>query len=445
MNARRWTLVVSLAVVGGCITDPVTGESKLGKNLSDSEEGQLGAQYKPQILQQFNGAYPDEEAQSYLSGIVLGMAKNSVRPNMPWAFTIVNSSDVNAFAVPGGQLFITRGLLWRLDDEAEFAVVMGHEIGHVEHRHAEQGMVRDQGTATVAQILAEHVGGLGASAIGVATPLLLARYSRDQEREADVQGVKNSYKAGYDPRRGAEVFKKFLALKQSSGGGGPFDAWTSDHPLDEERIATITKLAAETDSRLVGDAPVPELRVQTDRFAAMIEKVRAAEKVYERHDAAVAQVRKAGGDKNAARAALSQLEACAQELPSHAFLANSAGKAAFLAGDAARARSWFEKASGMNQGLLEPEYALGYMSLSEKKFDEAAAHADRGLALLPDNYSCLYLRGEANLGRGNKQQAQSDFNAVMQAAPPDSAEYKNAASRLGIAAQQPAQKQKQKR
>jgi len=435
MNALRSIPVAALLLVGGCITDPVTGESVIGKPTSDAEEERMGDDYRPAILQQFNGAYPDDALQSYLGGIVLGMAKQSVRPDMKWTFTIVNSSDVNAFAVPGGELFITRGLLWRLDDEAEFAVVMGHEIGHVEHRHAEQGMVRDQGTAAIAQILSDRIGGLGATGIGLGTNLLLARYSRDQERESDVQGVHNSYKAGYDPRRGAEVFRKFLALKNESGGGGAFDAWTSDHPLDQERIATIAKLAGETDPRLVGDAPVPELRVQTERFDGLVAKLRAEEKVYDRHDQAMAKLAKSHGDKKAAAAAISEFEACANELPSHALLADSAGKASYIAGDSPRARTWFEKAAALNQGLLEPEYALGMLSLKSKDYADAAAHADRGLALLPDNYSCRYMRGEANLGLGRQQEAQADFQAVMKTSPPESAEYAAAAKHLGITSQ----------
>src|SRR5688572_21250072 len=96
------------------------------------------------IIQQYSGAYPDEDLQRHLASIVVGMARSSARPDLPWSFTVLNSSVPNAFAVPGGQVFMTRGLLHRLDDEAEFAVVMGHEIGHVEHRHTVQQMGRDQ-------------------------------------------------------------------------------------------------------------------------------------------------------------------------------------------------------------------------------------------------------------------------------------------------------------
>jgi predicted Zn-dependent protease len=435
MQTRRTLQAAALLFLGACITDPVTGSSKFGLPTSDAEEGQMGASYRPIILQQFSGAYPDEALQSYLGGVVLGMAGKSVRPDMPWSFTVLNTSDVNAFAVPGGELFITRGLLWRLDDEAEFAVVMGHEIGHVEHRHSVQGMLRDQAFAVLATELSQRY--IGAREPGdLLASLGIAAFSRDQERESDVRGVHHSYAAGYDPRRGAEVFRKFLALKQAGGAGGdPFEGWTSSHPLDAERIESIARLSAEKDERLAGDAPVAGLRVQTDRFTALNAKLREEQKVYDRHDAALAQVGSSGGSKDAVRAATAEFEACAKALPTHALLATTAGKAHLASGDASTAKGWFEKASALNQGLLEPEYALGMIALDGKRFDEAVSYADRGLAILPGNYACLFVRGEGNHGLGRASQAQADFQAVMESAPPESPEYKGAAARLGGAAQ----------
>jgi predicted Zn-dependent protease len=432
---HRIVMVLALAGLGGCITDPVTGKSVIGRPTSDAEEEQMGASYRPQILAQFKGEYPDPALQKYLSDIVVGMGKKSVRPEMPWSFTVVNTSDVNAFAIPGGELFITRGLLWRLDDEAEFAVVMGHEVGHVEHRHAEQGMVRDTGAATIIQAAAERVG--LSSLAAPAQTLLLTRFSRDQEREADVQGVKNSYRAGYDPRRGAEVFKKFLALK--NGQESATDAWTSDHPLDSERIENIEKLCGETDQRLAGTEPVAGLKVDVPRFTELVAKLREEEKVYDKHDAALAAAQKTGAGKDALVKAIPALKACADALPNHAYLASDLGRAYAASGDAANAQTWLQRAADMHQGLLDPELVLGVMALQSKKFDEAAAHAQKGLEILPDNYPCRYISGEANLGLGRADQAKADFEAVVQSAPPDSAQYKAAASRLGLS-QQPAQK-----
>lgn len=428
MKRIRSALAVGVAFVAicGCITDPVTGESVMGMPTSDAEEEAMGEQYRPVILQQFSGAYPDAELQSYLGGIVLGMAKNGARPDLQWTFTVLNDSQVNAFAVPGGEVFMTRGLLWRLDDEAEFAVVMGHEIGHVEHRHTVQAMGRDTLIGSLAQLGGEA---LGSADIGsLAGGLLVAHYSRDQERESDVRGVHNSYQAGYDPRRGAEVFRKFLELK--GGSESSLDAWTSSHPLDSERIDNVLRLSEKTDARLVGDAPVQGLRVQTAKFSELISKLRENQKVYDRHDAALAAVEKEGGGKDAIMAATAEFEACARSLPGHAFFANTAGKAQLAAGNAAAAKTWFQQASDLGQGMLEPELALGYIALEAKNFEEAAARADRGLAILPGNYLSEYQRGESLLGLGKSDEARASFQAVLQSAPQDSHEYAAATERL---------------
>jgi predicted Zn-dependent protease len=426
----RLALAVSTLSVVGCITDPVTGEKKFGRDLSDADAEKLGFSYRPAILAQFSGPYPDAELQSHLSSVFLKMAKKSARPDLAWTFTVVNSSVPNAFAIPGGEVFITRGLLARLDDEAEFAVVTGHEIGHIEHRHQEQGMVRDTGVAAVAGIVGEKYGGLVGGLANVGGGLAVARFSRDQEREADVRGVHNSYTAGYDPRRGAEVFRMFLKLKAEEGGGGPLDSWTSDHPLDGERIENVKRLAAEKDPRLKGDAPVPELRVQTGRYAELLAKLRGAHKVYERHDAAVARATQAGGGADAVKGVLGELDACARALPNHALLSSDLGKAYFISGDPARAKQWLERAAGMRQGLLDPEHALGVLALKDQRWSAALDHAERGLAILPEDYRCLYVRGEAKLGLGRTSEARADFQKVAQSAPQGSTEAKAATERL---------------
>lgn len=432
MTLLRVTSTFALCALAGCITDPVTGKSVMGMPTSDAEEVSMGQSYRPVIVQQFSGAYPDAELQSYMGTIVLGMAHSSVRPDLPWTFTIVNSSEPNAFAVPGGDVYMTRGLLWRLDDEAEFAVVMGHEIGHVEHRHTVQAMGRDTLIGALGQIGGEALGSPEVG--GLVTGLVLSRYSRDQERESDQRGVVSSYRAGYDPRQGADVFREFLKIKQEAGGGeSAIDSWTSSHPLDSERIATIAVLSEEIDPRLAGTAPVQGLVVQTGRFAEMIAKLRGEQRVYDRHDAALAKLSQQGAGKDAVRGAIPEFEACANALPRHAFFANTAGKAWLVVGDASRARGWLERASSMNQGLLEPELGLGMLALEAKRFDETVDRAQRGLALLPGNYMSLYLRGEGYLGLGRSAEAKSDFEAVVASAPADSEQAQAAAAHLGSA------------
>lgn len=425
-------------VLAGCITDPVTGRTVVGAPISEAQESAMGIEYKPAITQEYSGPYPDAEAQRYLGGIVMRIAKASVRPELPWEFTILNSSVPNAFAVPGGQVFVTRGLLADLEDEAEFAVVMGHEVGHVEHRHSVQAMGRGQLLGAGAAILGEVADAkLGAGAgeyVGVGAQLWSLKYGRDDETEADVRGVDQSYRLGYDPREGADVFRLFLRMKQEQGGATP--AWLSSHPADEDRIANVLALSAQKDPRLAGKGPVPGLTVQTPQFASIVARMKAAQKTYDRADAALARIAQANGSEASIRAAIPEVEAAARELPSHALLASTAGKLRLVIDDNDGAEPWLNRAAALRQGIAEPEYLLGILSLRRKRWDDAVRHCDAALAIFPQHYAALYRRGTAHAQAGRTQAAETDFRAVLQIAPAESNEYKQAAQVLGGGQQQ---------
>jgi predicted Zn-dependent protease len=426
---------VAVLLAGGCITDPVTGESVIGMPASDSEEAAMGLEYRPSIVQEFDGPYPDAQLQQHLGSIVLGMARQSVRPSLPWAFTVLNSSVPNAFAVPGGQVFVTRGLLTRLEDEAEFAVVMGHEIGHVEHRHSMQGMGREVLFQTGAAAVGAAAGDGWGEIAGYGAGIWSLSYSRDDERESDVRGVENSYAAGYDPREGADVFREFLKLKQEAGGGAP-PAFLSSHPADEERIENIQRLCAQKDPRLAGSAPVEGLRKTTPAWAPLVARLRQEQRTYDKFDAAQQRIAAEKGSEASVRAALEVFRQCERELPGHAVFAANTGKALVFLGDTAGGRAELERASSMNQQLLEPEVLLGELALAAKDWTRAAAYGERGLALLPSeaNYPSLLIRGAANWNLGRRAEAEKDLRAVMQVAPQESAQWKVASSLLGAAA-----------
>ncbi|MEE8142004.1 MAG: M48 family metalloprotease, partial [Planctomycetota bacterium] len=194
----------------GCCTDPVNGE-KFFCTMTESQEAQIGAEYAPNFIAENGGLYPDQELQDHLRKIVIeNMAKKSHRPQLPWEFSLLNTSQINAFALPGGKVFVTRGLISKLESEAQFAHLMGHEIGHVSHRHAARGQGRNAlyvllvGAAVAADqqlsdpddppIISTTVGALGF--------LTLLKFSRDQELQADQRGVDYAILAGYDPREG---------------------------------------------------------------------------------------------------------------------------------------------------------------------------------------------------------------------------------------------------
>jgi predicted Zn-dependent protease len=141
-SLRAW-LVIGLATgFAGCATNPVTGKSQLTL-VSESQEIQMGKEAAQQTIQQI-GVVDNPQVEAYVSQIGMKMAKVSERPNLPWEFHVVNDASVNAFALPGGFIFVTRGLLTHLNDEAELATVVGHEIGHVTNRHSVQMISKAQ-------------------------------------------------------------------------------------------------------------------------------------------------------------------------------------------------------------------------------------------------------------------------------------------------------------
>ncbi|AWK87821.1 peptidase [Azospirillum thermophilum] len=216
--------------------------------LFDADEEALGAQEHPKILAQFGGAVKDRRLQAYVEGIGRRLAATTERANEPWTFTVLDSDVINAFALPGGYVYITRGLIALAKDEAEVAGVLAHEIGHVTAHHSAQR----QQQQTIAGLLAAGVGmvlgnpelgqlaGLGGSAV-------VASYSRAQELEADSLGVETLVRAGYDPFAMAtflETMRRYGQLEglRSGKGESGFDFFAS-HPATEDRVWKAADLA----------------------------------------------------------------------------------------------------------------------------------------------------------------------------------------------------------
>jgi predicted Zn-dependent protease len=230
------------ASLSGCARNPVTGQNQLSL-VSESQEIEMGKQSAQEVAQTI-GIYDDAQLQSYVSGIGLRMAHASERPNLPWEFHVVNDASVNAFALPGGFIYVTRGLLGYVTNEAELATVVGHEIGHVTNRHSVQQISKAQ----VAQL------GLGLGSIlspqvaqlaGVASQglqLLFLKYSRDYENQADMAGFRYALNQNWDVREMSHVFETLDRVGQASGGG-KLPQWLETHPDPENRIkATQARL-----------------------------------------------------------------------------------------------------------------------------------------------------------------------------------------------------------
>jgi predicted Zn-dependent protease len=243
-------LVPALALAAACsqVENPATGRTEY-TTLSPEQEREVGAQEHPRVLQQFGGAYPDEELQAYVAAVGAQVAANSDLPDAAFTFTLLNSEIPNAFALPGGYVYITRGLLALAETEAEMAGVLGHEIGHVTARHTAQrqtratgaGVLATLGTVAAAVLGGEVAGQLAQQAAGVGAQAYLANYSRDQEFQADDLGVGYMTAAGYDPEAMATFLEKLAAESEldrevAGGDGDPAESWFASHPRTLDRV-----------------------------------------------------------------------------------------------------------------------------------------------------------------------------------------------------------------
>jgi len=247
-----------------CARNPVSGKRELAL-ISESQEIALGQEAHPEILKQF-GTVENEAMQRYVNDIGQRIAAISHRPSLPWHFTVVDDPVVNAFALPGGFIYFTRGILAHMNSEAELAGVLGHEIGHVTARHS------------VSQISKSQLFGLGLGLGSVISPtfgqlsqlaqtglgLLFLKYGRDDERESDQLGVEYMYKVGYDPRELSDFFEVFQRMREDEGSAVP--DWLSTHPSPPDRIeATRAKADA-----LVAEDGAKNLKVGREEFLQKI-------------------------------------------------------------------------------------------------------------------------------------------------------------------------------
>jgi predicted Zn-dependent protease len=259
------SLIAVLASGPACtrVVNPATGQTEFTA-MSPTQEIELGRQQHPQILMQFGGAYDDPQLQAYVTRIGNQLKAVSELPDLDFTFTVLNTDVVNAFALPGGYVYITRGLVALADNEAELAGVMAHEIGHVTARHSAQRYSRGvlaQGGVALGTVLAGIFGGgaaadLAQQAGGVGGKAYLAGYSRDQEFQADELGVRYLARAGYDPTAMSSFLETLgrndaLARKLAGReeGADPASSWFATHPRTPDRVLRAAQRASSATSQ----------------------------------------------------------------------------------------------------------------------------------------------------------------------------------------------------
>ncbi|HEX5473643.1 MAG TPA: M48 family metalloprotease [Vicinamibacterales bacterium] len=230
---------VALASAAACATNPATGQKEVSL-MSEAQEIQLGQQADAEVRKQM-GVYEDPALQQYVQAIGKRLAAVSERSTLPWHFTVVDQPAVNAFALPGGFIYITRGILPFLDDEAQLAGVLGHEVGHVTARHAAERYTQQTTTGLGLALLGIFVPetrpfqGLAQQAAG----LLSLKYSRDDELQADALGVRYASRAGWNPAGVQQMLTTLTRIDQASGSSKGVPNWLSTHPASADRVEKV--------------------------------------------------------------------------------------------------------------------------------------------------------------------------------------------------------------
>jgi len=221
--------------LSACARNPVTGKNELAL-VSEAQEIEMGRGAAQQVEQSI-GFVNDPQLQTYVATIGKRMAAQSERPELPWEFHVVNDASVNAFALPGGFIYVTRGLLTHVGNGAQLASVLGHEIGHVTARHSVQQISKAQvaqlglGLGSILSSDVAQVAGIASQGLGI----LFLKYGRDAEKQADELGFKYALGQNYDVREMDDVFVT-LGRVGEAAGAGRLPEWLSSHPNPENRV-----------------------------------------------------------------------------------------------------------------------------------------------------------------------------------------------------------------
>jgi predicted Zn-dependent protease len=269
---RTLPIACTALALCSCFRNPATGKLQLDL-MSQDQEIEMGKQAKVEAEQAY-GVYKEKpELNQYVADVGKSLAAASARPGLPWSYEIVDDASVNAFALPGGPIFITRGILAHLNTEAQMAAVLGHESGHVAARHSANQMSKAQVAQLglgIGSILSPAVAS-AAQVAGAGLQLLFLKYSRDDETQADELGFRYMTKVGYDPNQMVPLFKMLEGVSKEAGAGKTPE-WLQTHPDPGNRLsATEQRLKTELKGSAAG------MKVERDKYLKMIDGINFGE------------------------------------------------------------------------------------------------------------------------------------------------------------------------
>jgi predicted Zn-dependent protease len=397
ISALAWLLT-------GCVVNPVTGKSQLSV-MSPEQEIASGAQNYVPAQQSQGGQYVvDPGLTAYVQQVGKKLAAVSDRPNLPYEFVVLNNDVPNAWAMPGGKLAINRGLLVYLEDEAQLAAVMGHEIVHAAARHGAQQQTQNvlmgAGVLLAGIAIAEkkpEYGVLGVGALAVGSQAWQAKYGRDHELESDAVGMKYMAKAGYDTQAAVELQEIFVKLSEGKNAGF-IEGLFASHPPSQERVAKNRQNATK----------YPGGVRNKDAFQRAMAQVNKDKKAYANYQKA----QKLAGEKKYIDA-LAYVDQSIAQQPKENLFWEMKGQLLLQQDKTSEAVAALDRAVQANPQYFKPYVFRGIAYNQLGKNDMAEKDLLTSQRYLPTQIAAYYL-GEVSLAKGNRAQAQQYFQQAAQ-------------------------------
>jgi Zn-dependent protease with chaperone function len=412
----RMTIFISLFsffFLSQCAVNPVTGRSELAL-ISESQEIEMGKQYYGPTIQSFNGLYLDDETQTYVSDVGQNLARLSHRPHLDYEFKVVNSSEVNAFALPGGKICITRGLLTRMDNESQLAAVLGHEIGHVTAKHGVRAMSRQLllgGFLSLGAMALDYKGVEGRDAIVTAglvgLQAVLAKYSRDQESQSDELGLQYMTKANYNPTGAVQLFELFEKLQTREPNF--VEKMFASHPQSTDRKEQAKRLIDLKYAQYLG---ANKSRATKAGFENLSGKLKKEAPHYEEYDKGAKAL-----SENHPHLAINHLRKAIEGKPHEALFHADIGLAYEMIDDERLAEIHLKKAQVLYPSFFKPQFYLGYYYYKTKKYRLAAEAFARADKIVPGVAPLRLFWGESSEAIGNDRDAVELYRYVYQSDP----------------------------
>ena len=410
MTRREFMWLSSLAVAGivaGCATNPVTGESQL-MLVSEDQEIQIDRQYSPYQFSADYGTTQDKKLNDYVDRTGKNMAARSHRTHMPYNFQVVNANYVNAYAFPGGSIACTRGILLALDNEAELAALLGHELGHVNARHTAEQMSKGMLTQAVVGGLAAAAGTQGAFYGNIASQLgqvsagaLLASYSRDNERQADALGMEYMVQSGYS----SEGMIGLMDMLKSMGKHQPsaIELMFATHPMSQERYQTAVQ-TAETKYKAANQNPL-----YRERYMDYTAGLRAKKGAIDQMQLAEKELA-----ENNFSAADQHLRKALRKAPADYTALVMMSKSQLIQKNWAVGRQYAEMAQQSYPREAQAYHLSGFAKVQLKDYDGALEEFNRYDDVLAGNPNTLFFKGYCYEGMKQYSQAGKEYRRFLQ-------------------------------